>query len=118
MANPFVNFTHSVLSDITSHLVAINVTKIKNIFEAFVQGVPGDLRSSQAVFAEMNVIYQELGPAMAIAKDIFPELVPVFVLLDAFDALDNKLVSILVPVVAILPAAPVVVAPVAVPVSA
>jgi hypothetical protein len=113
MANAFVNFTHSVLSDITSHLVTINVTKIKNIFEAFVQGIPGDLRSSQAVFAEMNVIYQELGPAMAIAKDIFPELTPVFVLLDAFDALDNKLVSILVPVVAVLPAVPV-----AVPVSA
>jgi len=100
MANPLSNFTHEVLSDITSHLVSLNSSKIKDIFESALSEVeqfPADLETAKSVFDEMNVVYQELGPAKDIAKSIFPELIPVFAVLDELSVLESKMSAALVP---------------------
>jgi hypothetical protein len=100
MANPLSNFAHEVLSDITSHLVSLNVSKIKDIFEsalADLEDLPADIETARSIFDEMNVIYKELGPAESIAKSLFPELVPLFLILDELSALESKMSAALVP---------------------
>jgi len=86
-------FNLQELQNIAENLVSARVAALKALQATLAQleNVPSDLAAIKSVFDEMNTIYKELAPAKAIAESLFPELIPLFLILDKLSLLESDM---------------------------